>query len=140
MKLLFLVISLGVACTVPRSQLTVFSGQEEPDVAVGRYPGHLEMLSDEHPVAKRALAWRRDAEGNEPALRALVRDRLDTEKMPLEFRHMYTGLDSAAGAAALRYFAFHPEPREIAGWEVFLVYELRSGRLVRAFVSALPLE
>ncbi len=104
------------------------------------YPGYLRILDANEPLARRSLQWRTDAECNEKVLRQLVRDRFDLGKLPLEFRYMYTGLDTIAQVAAVRFFAFHPNPSVIAGWEVFLVYRLASGRLEKAFVAEVPLE
>jgi len=136
-----LVLSLMLlACCLPKSQVVRLVGPGALPVETMHYPGYLRILDANEPVARRSVPWRADAESHEKVLRQLVRDRFDLGKMPLEFRYMYTGLDSAAGLATVRFFAFHPNPSVIAGWEVFLVYRLANGQLIKAFVAEVPLE
>lgn len=110
-----------------------------PKVSVGRYPGPVEILGGAHPLARRADLWRKDIDCHERVLRDLVRSRFEL-KAPLEFGFMYAGYDSTAGNAIVRYFAHDPNPVELAGWEVFLVYALPRGRLAAAWVNEVPLE
>lgn len=137
---LLLVLLLVPVCCSPKSQVLRLTGPAPLPVETGHYPAYLEIMDGDSPLTRRSLAWRTDIESNEKVLRQLVRERFDLGKVPLEFRYMYTGLDSAANVAVVRYFAFQPNPIEIAGWEVFLVYLLPRGRLVRAYVAEVPLE
>lgn len=129
-----------LACSPPKSQVLRLERRGGPIIHTGLYPGYIRILSAEEPLARRAEAWCRDVECNEKVLRRLVRERFDTDKSPLEFRHMFTALDSARNVVLVRYFAFHPNPSVIAGWEVFLVYELPRGMLTEAHVAEVPLE
>ena len=97
------------------------------------------MLSGTDPQAIRAERLRQDAETHESVLRRAVRDQFEV-KSPLEFMFMYVGYDSVDQRLVLRYFARHPDPTTIAGWQVQLIYALPGQRLVRAYVDEVPLE
>jgi len=127
-----------LACP-PASQVARLAGPDGPPVEVGRYPDYVVMLGGDHPLARRAEKLRPDIEGHESILRQMVRDRIET-KSPLEFRFMYVGYDSIHQRLIMRYFARHPDPSTIAGWQVQLIYALPRLRLVRAYVQEVPLE
>lgn len=110
-----------------------------PPVDVGHYAEHLVMLGAEHPLARKAERLRLDIEANEAVTRRVVRDHLEL-KSPLEFRFMYVGHDSVNQRLIMRYFAHHPDPTTIAGWQVQFVYALPALHLVRALVEEVPLE
>ncbi len=134
-------VTLTLACCIPKSQvLHLVKPASVIPVVTSRYPAYLEILDEETTLAKRVSVWRADVERHEGVLRKLVRERFDAYKIPLEFKYMYTGLDRTSNIAVLRYFAFHPHPVEIAGWEVFLAYRLSDGRLAKVYVSEVPLE
>jgi hypothetical protein len=97
------------------------------------------MLSSDHPLSIRSAPLRADVESHEQVLRKLVRDRLPV-KSPLEFQFMYVGHDSLNRRLILRYFSRADVPRELAGWQVQLVYSLPTLRPVHAYVQAVPLE
>ena len=82
---------------------------------------------------------RADAEAHENVLRKLTRDRLQI-KQPLEFRYMFTGYDSLNNRAVLRFFARSVDQKEIAGWQLQLLYDGKTLRPIRAYVMPLPLE
>jgi|GEM_PF-675971 hypothetical protein len=116
-----------------------FAAADAPPVDSGRYPGHLQILSPDHPLAAGSGALRADVECHEQVLRKLVRDRFPV-KSPLEFEFMYVGQDSVTRRLVLRYFARAAVQDEIAGWQVQLVYSLPAMRPEHAYVQALPLE
>lgn len=97
------------------------------------------MISVNHRAHRPVKRLRSDVERHEAWLRRAVRDRLDAD-VPLEFRFMYAGYDSVNRRLLLRYFAPNPDPMEIAGWQVQLVYSGRCPQLREAWVEALPLE
>jgi hypothetical protein len=119
--------------------VTRFAAADAPPVDSGHYPGPLRMLSPDHPLSVKAASLRADAESHEQVLRKLVRDRISV-KSPLEFQFMYAGQDSVNRRLVLRYFSRAAVQREVAGWQVQLVYALPSLRPVRAYVQAVPLE
>ena len=124
--------------TAPQS-VTQFLAADAPPVDSGRYPGPLKMLSTDHPLSVKAAPLRADAESHEQVLRRLLRDRI-TVKSPLEFQFMYVGYDSLHSRLILRYFSRAVIQKEIAGWQVQLVYSLPRLRPVHAYVQAVPLE
>ena len=119
--------------------VTRFAAADAPPVDSGRYPGPLRMLSPDHPLSVKAATLRADVESHEHVLRELVRKRISV-KSPLEFQFMYVGQDSLNRRLILRYFSRNADQRELAGWQVQLVYSLPSLRPERAYVSAVPLE
>ncbi len=82
---------------------------------------------------------RADVEANEQILRKVVRQHIDL-KSPLEFSFKYSAIDTSTNILLLRYFAPHPQPVLIAGWQAQLVYSLPHGRLERVYVEEVPLE
>ncbi len=129
---------LLVGCA-SQSQVVRLGEPGGPAVIEGRYPGRLRIVPAPHPLFRRSLAWRRDAEAHEKVLRRAARSVYHI-KSPLEFDFMYTARDTVAQQAVVRYFAFSADQARIAGWEVLLVYGLRRGELRRAYVSEVPLE
>jgi len=119
--------------------VTRFTVADGPPVDSGRYPGSLQMLRSDHPLAVKANSLRADAESHEQVLRRLVRDRISV-KSPLEFQFMYAGHDSTNHRLILRYFSRAAVQDEIAGWQVQLVYSLPSLHPEHAYVQAVPLE
>ncbi len=138
-RLLLPVLYALTAC-VSASQVARLVGPAASRVKTGHYPYYAATPRPDDPVLRRTGAWRNDIEANERVLRQLVRDRYET-KSPLEFRFMYVALDSVNGDAVIRYFAREADQSSwVAGYEVFLTYELHSGRLDGAWVNRLPLE
>jgi hypothetical protein len=108
-------------------------------VVVGHYPDYVQIIygpSRLQPIIDRLRA---DIEANEPILRRIVREHIEL-KSPLEFSFKYAATDSSVGLLLLRYFAPHPNPVLIAGWQVQLLYRLPSAVLERVFVEEVPLE
>ena len=116
-----------------------FIAADAPPVDSGHYPWPLRMLPSDHPLSVKAAPLRADVEAHEQVLRTLVRDHISV-KSPLEFQFMYVGHDSLNRQLILRYFSRADIQREIAGWQVQLVYSLPLLRPVRAYVQAVPLE
>jgi len=136
----FFILLVVVALSCPnRSQVVRLLTPEGPPVEVGHYPDYLRILSGNDRLSVRAAALRPDIESHESVLRTIVRQRIQL-KAPLEFQFKYAGYDSVHQRLVLRYFARNPNPVEIAGWEVFLVYTLPRPRLLKAFVAEVPLE
>ena len=119
--------------------VTRFIAEDAPPVEVGRYRDFLRMLPADHLLAVKAGPLRADIEAHEQVLRRLVRDHLEV-KSPLEFQFMYAGHDSVGHRLILRYFARAAVQKEIAGWQVQLIYSLPSFLPVHAYVQAVPLE
>jgi len=108
-------------------------------VRVGRYEQPFETIDANDRAHRPVKRLRTDVERHETWLRSAVRYRLDVD-VPLEFRFMYAGYDSVNRRLLLRYFAPNPDPMEIAGWQVQLVYSGRCPQLREVWVEALPLE
>jgi hypothetical protein len=106
---------------------------------VGHYPDFVAILYGPHRYQPAIDRLRADAEAHEPLLRRVVREHIDL-KSPLEFEFKYAAVDTAAGILLLRYFAPHPDPVLIAGWQVQLVYRLPRALLERTYVEEVPLE
>jgi hypothetical protein len=121
------------------SEIVRFDGAAPDRVRVGRYERSFEMLDSGMAEYGSAVRLRADVEQHEDRLGAFVRDRLGVTP-PLDFHFSYAGLDSTSSQLLLRYFALHPNPTVIAGWQVQLVYLLPHTRLVQVYVEALPLE
>jgi len=119
--------------------VTRFTDADAPPVDSGRYPGSVRMLPADHPLSVKAAPLRADVEAHEHVLRRLVRDRISV-KSPLEFQFMYVGHDSLKRRLIFRYFSRAAIQREIAGWQVQLIYALPSLRPAHAYVQAVPLE
>jgi hypothetical protein len=134
-----LVLATALNRCVPPSELLRFDGPSPPPVEVGRYPSHVDFLCGPHRLDPTVARLRGDIEAHESILRRITREHSDA-KSPLEFRFMYAAVDSAGGTLLLRYFAPHPSPVAIAGWQAQLVYELPCRRLLRVYVSEVPLE
>jgi hypothetical protein len=97
------------------------------------------MINSGQPEHRIVTQLRADIEQHENLLRSYVEERLGA-RPPLEFHFSYAALDSSASRLLLRYFAFHPDPNLVAGWQVQLVYRLADARLLRVYVETLPLE
>ena len=119
--------------------VTRFAAADAPPVDSGRYPGSFQILPSGHPLSVKADSLRTDVEAHEQVLRKLVRERISV-KSPLEFQFMYAGQDSLNSRLILRYFSRGADQRELAGWQVQLVYSLPSLRPEHAYVQAVPLE
>lgn len=122
-----------------RSEVDRFDRTASACVRLGRYERPVEMMNSRHPLYRRIDRLRHDVEQHENLLRSYVREQLDA-KPPLEFHFSYAAFDSTANRLLLRYFAFHPNPTLVAGWQVQLVYQLPRTRLLQVYVEALPLE
>lgn len=131
-------LALVVVCAA-RSQFERHDESGSPPVRVGHYEQPFDMINFNHRSHRSVKRLRSDVERHEAWLRRAVRDRLDAN-VPLEFRFMYAGYDSVNRRLLLRYFAPNPNPMEIAGWQVQLVYSGRCPRLREVWVEALPLE
>jgi len=110
-----------------------------PSVVVGHFPDYVEILYGPHRLQPLVDRLRADVEGHEHVLRRIVRDRIEL-KSPLEFEFSYAAVDTAAGIVLLRYFAPHPDPVLVAGWQAQLIYRLPRGSLDRVYVEEVPLE
>lgn len=122
-----------------RSEVRRLTSPTPPPVAVGHHPDYVEILYGHRGLEPLINRLRRDAEANEQILRKVVREHIDL-KSPLEFSFKYAAVDTAARILLLRYFAPHPEPVLIAGWQVQLIYCLPSGMLQKVYVEEVPLE
>lgn len=103
------------------------------------YPYYINPLPLNHPLMKKVTILCQDIESNEPILRKLVRENIGV-KAPLEFKFQFVGQDSIHQRLILSYFARNYQPKLIAGWRVSLVYSLPRLKLLKAYVTEVPLE
>lgn len=122
-----------------RSQVASFDGPEPPPVLIGHYQAGAKLLYGPSRYDTLIARLRSDVESHEMVLRRLVRRYIDI-KSPLEFNFGYAAVDTTAGVILLRFFAPHPTPLLVAGWQVQLVYRLPGGPVVAAYVEEVPLE
>lgn len=139
MRWLLLICLLTITGCPHRSEVRRLASVNSPPVVVGHYPDYIEILYGNRRFESLISRLRSDAEANEQILRNIVRRHIEL-KSPLEFSFKYAAIDTSAGVLLLRYFAPHPEPILIAGWQAQLVYRLPSGRLEKVYVEEVPLE
>lgn len=123
----------------PGSPIRNFILSSEQSVQIGRYPYYFRLLSEREIKDKNITPLIREGKKHRPLLEQQLKKQLGISlSKPIEYN--YTGYDSINQRVIIRYFACNPEPRQIAGWQVQVVYKLPSLLLEDIYLSEVPLE
>jgi hypothetical protein len=105
----------------------------------GTYAGHLRIKNGDPRLEALVRPWREEVDEHPELLRG-VAEKYFSLPEPLEFHYMYIGEDSVAHRVLLRYFAYDPHPVIMAGWQVQLVFDAGTKRLLEVYTTEVPLE
>lgn len=87
---------------------------------------------------KRIKKWYNYFEKNKEGLKNLVPKKFPIPKES-EFQFKFFAVDSLNKRYLIRYFAFQPDPIDIAGWQMIFIFK-KNGKLEKIFLSEVPLE
>lgn len=121
------------------SQIRNFILSSEQSVRIGWYPYYFRLLSEREIKDKNITPLIREGEKHRPLLEQQLKKQLGVS-LPEPIKYNYTGYDSINQRVIIRYFACNPEPRQIAGWQVQVVYKLPYLLLEDIYLGEVPLE
>jgi len=87
---------------------------------------------------KKIEKWHNYFEKNKKELKKLAKKYFPVPEES-NFQFKFFAYDSLKGDYLIRYFAFKPNPIDIAGWHFIFILD-KNGRLKKAFLSEVPLE
>ncbi|MGB9720167.1 MAG: hypothetical protein ACPL28_01625 [bacterium] len=134
--LLFIILS--ICCTQADIWHQVRRGNYEL-VEKGNYPGTLKYMP--HPAQYEGYVnrCRREIERNLDLLPIMTKQYF-TITQKLVYQYKFTWLDEDNQILLLRYFAHIYNDSVFAGYQILFVYDIRKNKIVKIFVSDVPLE
>jgi hypothetical protein len=87
---------------------------------------------------KKIEKWHNYLEKNKEGLKKLAQKFFPVPE-ECEFQFKFFAYDSLNEDYLIRYFAFKPQPTDIAGWHFIFILD-KNGRLKKVFLSEVPLE
>jgi hypothetical protein len=137
------VIAIGlIAATIGCGKKDLFRDIRSGDYSLvekGSYRGTTEYIGSGDSLARTIARYRGGIEKDPDLLPKITRYCYRVPDI-LVFRYKMALLDRSAHALVLRYFAPIYDDHLIAGYQVFLVFDLDRDELIRACVSEVPLE
>uniref|UniRef100_A0A7V0Z705 Uncharacterized protein n=1 Tax=candidate division WOR-3 bacterium TaxID=2052148 RepID=A0A7V0Z705_UNCW3 len=108
-------------------------------VEKGDYRGKLIYIPHPGRYEKLVEKYRREIEKNLDLL-PLITKQLFTVKEELIFQYKFTWLDDENKFLVLRYFAHIYKDPIYAGYQVLFVYDIKTHKVIKIFVTEIPLE
>lgn len=133
-----LILLLCFACNTG-SQIRSFILSSNQAVQIDRYPYYFRLMSEDEIKKKGITHLIKDGEKNRFHLQHALETKLGIS-LPQSIKYNYTGYDSVNQRIIIRYYASHPQPHIIAGWQAQLVYQFPSLVLEKIYISEVPLE